>query len=96
MSIKLNALLEKRETLRQKSHEERERLSTQLRQWDKPLSFLDKGLSLIDLIKKNRAGLSASLKILNAYQVSQKGKLILATQIALKMLNSLKRVNSKV
>ena len=85
MSARLNQLLERQQRLIAKSAEQRASVAADLRVWQKPFTWVDRGLGVVQLIQNNRVLLYAAFALLASYKPAGARKLVVFAVSALKI-----------
>ena len=85
MSARLNQLLELQQRLIAKSAEQRATIAADMRVWQKPFAWVDRGLGVVQLIQNNRVLLYAAFALLASYKPAGARKLVVFAVSALKV-----------
>ena len=85
MSARLNQLLELQQRLIAKSAEQRSTIAADMRVWQKPFAWVDRGLGVVQLIQNNRVLLYAAFALLASYKPAGARKLVVFAVSALKV-----------
>ncbi len=85
MSARLNQLLERQQRLIAKSVAQRATIAADLRIWQKPFTWIDRGLGVVQLIQNNRILLYAAFALLASYKPAGARKLVVFTASTLKI-----------
>jgi hypothetical protein len=85
MSARLNQLLERQQRLIAKSAEQRATIADDMRVWQKPFAWVDRGLGVVQLIQNNRVLLYAAFALLASYKPAGARKLVVFAVSALKV-----------
>jgi hypothetical protein len=85
MSARLNQLLERQQRLIAKSAEQRATIAADMRVWQKPFTWVDRGLGVVQLIQNNRVLLYAAFALLASYKPAGARKLVVFAVSALKV-----------
>ncbi len=76
MRSRLNQLLERQQHLIAKSAAQRATIAADLRVWQKPFAWVDRGLGIVQLIQNNRVLLYATFALLASYKPTGARKLV--------------------
>jgi hypothetical protein len=76
MRARLNQLLERQQHLIAKSAAQRATIAADLRVWQKPFAWVDRGLGIVQLIQNNRVLLYAAFALLASYKPTGARKLV--------------------
>jgi hypothetical protein len=87
MNARLKQLLERQQRLIAKSAEQRASMADDMRVWQKPFAWLDRGLGVIELIQKNRIVLYAAFALLASYKPAAARKAVVYAVGALKLVH---------
>lgn len=87
MNTRLKQLLERQQRLIAKSAEQRTSMADDMRVWQKPIAWLDRGLGVIELIQKNRVLLYAAFALLASYKPAGARKVVVYAVSALKLVH---------
>jgi len=87
MTPRLKQLLERQQRLIAKSAEQRASMAGDMRVWQKPFAWLDRGLGVIELIQKNRIMLYAGFALLASYKPATARKAVVYAVSALKLVH---------
>jgi hypothetical protein len=85
MSARLHQLLERQQRLIAKSEAQRASIAADMRVWQKPFTWIDRGLGVIGLIQNNRVLLYAAFALLASYKPAGARKLVVFAVSALKI-----------
>lgn len=85
MTSRLNHLLERQQRLIAKSSEQRASIAASFAAWEKPISWLERGLGVIGLIQKNRVFLYAAFALLASYKPAGARKVVVYAVSAIKL-----------
>ncbi len=85
MSTRLNQLLERQQRLIAKSAAQRASIAADMRVWQKPIAWLDRGLGVAQLIQNNRVLFYAAFALLASYKPAGARKLVVFAVSALKI-----------
>ncbi len=85
MSTRLNQLLERQKHLIAKSAAQRASIAADMRPWQKPIAWVDRGLGVVQLIQNNRVLLYAAFALLASYKPAGARKLVVFAVSALKI-----------
>ena len=85
MSARLNKLLERQQRLIAKSAAQRDSIVADMRVWQKPMAWVDRGLGVVQLIQNNRVLLYAAFALLASYKPAGARKLVVFAVSALKI-----------
>lgn len=85
MSTRLNQLLEQQQRLIAKSAEQRATIAADMRVWQKPFAWIDRGLGVVQLIQNNRVLLYAVFALLASYKPAGARKLVVFAASTLKI-----------
>jgi len=85
MSSRLHQLLERQQRLITKSAAQRASIAADMRVWQKPIAWVDRGLSVAHLIQSNRVLLYAVFALLASYKPAGARKLVVFAVSALKI-----------
>ena len=85
MSARLNQLLERQRRLIAKSAAQRATIAEEMRVWQKPFAWVDRGLGVVQLIQNNRVLLYAAFALLASYKPAGARKLVVFAVSALKI-----------
>lgn len=85
MSVRLNQLLERQQRLIAKSEAQRATIAADLRVWQKPFTWIDRGLGVVQLIQNNRILLYAAFALLASYKPAGVRKLVVFAASTLKI-----------
>jgi hypothetical protein len=85
MSARLHQLLERQQSLITKSAAQRATIAADLRVWQKPFAWVDRGLGVVQLIQNNRVLLYAAFALLASYKPAGARKLVVFVVSALKI-----------
>jgi hypothetical protein len=85
MSARLNQLLARQQRLIAKSAEQRASIAADLHMWQKPFTWVDRGLGVVQLIQNNRVLLYAAFALLASYKPAGARKLVVFAVSALKI-----------
>jgi hypothetical protein len=87
MSARLNQLLERQQRLIAKSAEQRASIAADMRVWQKPITWVDRGLGVVQLIQNNRVLLYAAFALLASYKPAGARKLVVFAVSTLKIVH---------
>lgn len=87
MNTRLKQLLERQQRLIAKSADQRASMADDMRVWQKPIAWLDRGLGVIELIQKNRVLLYAAFALLASYKPAGARKVVVYAVSALKLVH---------
>ena len=90
MSARLHQLLERQQRLIAKSAEQRATIAADLRVWQKPFTWIDRGLGVVQLIQNNRVLLYAAFALLASYKPAGARKLVVFAVSALKIAHQVR------
>jgi hypothetical protein len=85
MSSRLNQLLKRQQHLIAKSEKQRATIAADMRVWQKPFAWVDRGLGVVGLIQNNRVLLYAVFALLASYKPAGARKLVVFAVSALKI-----------
>jgi hypothetical protein len=85
MSSRLHQLLEQQQRLIAKSAAQRATIAADVRVWQKPFTWVDRGLGVVQLIKNNRVLLYAAFALLASYKPTGARKLVVFAATTLKI-----------
>jgi hypothetical protein len=85
MSARLNKLLERQQRLIAKSAAQRDSIAADMRVWQKPMAWVDRGLGVAQLIQNNRVLMYAAFALLASYKPAGARKLVVFAVSALKI-----------
>ena len=85
MSSRLHQLLERQQRLIAKSKAQRASIAADMRVWQKPFTWIDRGLGVIGLIQNNRVLLYAAFALLASYKPAGARKLVVFAVSTLKI-----------
>ena len=85
MSARLNQLLERQQRLIAKSAAQRATIAADLRVWQKPFAWIDRGLGVVQLIQNNHILLYAAFALLASYKPAGARKLVVFAASTLKI-----------
>jgi hypothetical protein len=85
MSARLHQLLERQQRLIAKSKAQRASIAADMRVWQKPFTWIDRGLGVIGLIQNNRVLLYAAFALLASYKPAGARKLVVFAVSTLKI-----------
>ncbi|MCM0028821.1 MAG: YqjK-like family protein [Polynucleobacter sp.] len=85
MRARLNQLLERQQHLIAKSAAQRATIAADLRVWQKPFAWVDRGLGIVQLIQNNRVLLYAAFALLASYKPTGARKLVVFAASTLKI-----------
>jgi hypothetical protein len=85
MSSRLHQLLERQQRLITKSAEQRATIAADMRVWQKPFAWVDRGLGVVQLVKNNRLLLYAAFALLASYKPAGARKLVVFAASTLKI-----------
>jgi hypothetical protein len=85
MSTRLNQLLEHQQRLIAKSAAQRASIAADMRAWQKPIAWVDRGLGVVQLIQNNRVLLYAAFALLASYKPAGARKLVVFAVSTLKI-----------
>ena len=85
MSSHLHQLLERQQRLIAKSAAQRATIAADMRVWQKPFTWVDRGLGVVQLVKKNRLLLYAAFALLASYKPAGARKLVVFAASTLKI-----------
>lgn len=85
MRARLNQLLERQQHLIAKSAAQRATIAADLRVWQKPFAWVDRGLGIVQLIQNNRVLLYAAFALLASYKPTSSRKLVVFAASTLKI-----------
>lgn len=85
MRARLNQLLERQQHLIAKSAAQRATIAADLRVWQKPFAWVDRGLGIVQLIQNNRVLLYAAFALLASYKPTSARKLVVFAASTLKI-----------
>ena len=85
MSARLHQLLERQQRLIAKSEAQRASIAADMRVWQKPFTWIDRGLGVIGLIQNNRVLLYAAFALLASYKPVGARKLVVFAVSTLKI-----------
>jgi hypothetical protein len=87
MTSRLNHLLERQQRLIAKSAAQRATIAADLRMWQKPFTWIDRGLGVVQLIQNNRVLLYAAFALLASYKPAGARKVVVYAVSALKLVH---------
>jgi len=85
MSARLHRLLEQQQRLIAKSAAQRATIAADMRVWQKPFTWIDRGLGVVQLIQNNRVLLYAVFALLASYKPAGARKLVVFAASTLKI-----------
>jgi len=85
MRARLNQLLERQQHLIAKSAAQRATIAADLRVWQKPFAWVDRGLGIVQLIQNNHVLLYAAFALLASYKPTGARKLVVFAASTLKI-----------
>jgi hypothetical protein len=85
MSARLDQLLERQQRLIAKAAAQRASIAAELRVWQKPFAWVDRGLGVVQLIQNNRVLLYAAFALLASYKPAGTRKLVVFAASTLKI-----------
>ncbi len=85
MSSRLNQLLKRQQHLIAKSEKQRATIAADMRVWQKPFAWVDRGLGVVQLIQNNRVLLYAAFALLASYKPAGARKLVVFAVSTLKI-----------
>jgi hypothetical protein len=85
MSSRLHQLLERQQCLIAKSAAQRATIAADMRVWQKPFAWVDRGLGVVQLVKNNRLLLYAAFALLASYKPAGARKLVVFAASTLKI-----------
>lgn len=85
MSSRLHQLLERQQRLIAKSAAQRATIAADMRVWQKPFTWIDRGLGVVQLIQNNRVLLYAVFALLASYKPAGARKLVVLAATTLKI-----------
>jgi len=85
MSSRLHQLLERQQRLITKSAEQRATIAADMRVWQKPFAWVDRGLGVVQLVQNNRLLLYAAFALLASYKPAGARKLVVFAASTLKI-----------
>jgi len=85
MSSRLHQLLERQQRLITKSAAQRATIAADMRVWQKPFAWVDRGLGVVQLVKNNRLLLYAAFALLVSYKPAGARKLVVFAASTLKI-----------
>lgn len=85
MSSRLNRLLERQQRLIIKSEAQRAIIAADMRVWQKPFTWIDRGLGVAQLIQSNRILMYAAFALLASYKPAGARKLVVFAASTLKI-----------
>jgi len=85
MSSRLHQLLERQQRLIAKSAAQRATIAVDMRVWQKPFAWVDRGLGVVQLIQNNRLLLYAAFALLASYKPAGARKLVVFAASTLKI-----------
>jgi hypothetical protein len=85
MSSRLHQLFERQQRLIAKSAAQRAAIAADMRVWQKPMAWVDRGLGVVQLIQKNRVLLYAAFALLASYKPAGARKLVVFAASTLKI-----------
>ena len=85
MSSRLNQLLERQQRLIAESAAQRATIAADMRVWQKPFAWIDRGLGVVQLIQNNRVLLYAVFALLASYKPAGARKLVVFAASTLKI-----------
>ena len=85
MSSRLHQLLERQQRLIAKSEAQRATIAADMRVWQKPFTWIDRGLGVVGLIQNNRFLLYAAFALLASYKPAAARKVVVFTASTLKI-----------
>ena len=87
MSSRLHQLLERQQRLIAKSAAQRATIAEDMRVWQKPMAWVDRGLGVVQLIQNNRVLLYAAFALLASYKPAGARKVVVYAVSALKLVH---------
>ena len=90
MSSRLHQLLERQQRLIAKSEVQRTTIAADMRVWQKPFTWIDRGLGVVGLIQNNRFLLYAAFALLASYKPAAARKLVVFTASTLKIAHQVR------
>ena len=85
MNSRLNQLLKRQQHLIAKSEKQRATIAADMRVWQKPFAWVDRGLGVVQLIQNNRVLLYAAFALLASYKPAGARKLVVFAVSTLKI-----------
>ena len=85
MNSRLNQLLKRQQHLIAKSEKQRATIAAEMRVWQKPFTWIDRGLGVVQLIQNNRVLLYAAFALLVSYKPAGARKLVVFAVSTLKI-----------
>jgi hypothetical protein len=90
MSSRLHQLLERQQRLIAKSAAQRATIAADMRVWQKPFVWIDRGLGVVQLIQNNRVLLYAAFALLASYKPAGARKLVVFAASTLKIAHQVR------
>lgn len=90
MSKKLQALLVRQQRLIEESEQQRKTISAAMDLFKKPISWLDRGLSVLQAVRNNRIVLYGAFALLATYKPASARKILLASMSTIKVANHIR------
>lgn len=90
MSSRLHQLLERQQHLIAKSAEQRATIAADMRVWQKPFAWVDRGLGVVQLVQNNRLLLFAAFALLASYKPAGARKLLVFAASTLKIAHQVR------
>jgi hypothetical protein len=90
MSSRLHQLFERQQRLIAKSAAQRAAIAADMRVWQKPMAWVDRGLGVVQLIQKNRVLLYAAFALLASYKPAGARKLVVFAASTLKIAHQVR------
>jgi hypothetical protein len=85
MSSRLHQLLERQQRLIAKSAAQRATIAADMRVWQKPFAWVDRGLGVVQLVKNNHLLLYAAFALLASYKPAGARELVVFAASTLKI-----------
>ncbi len=92
MSNNLKTLEKRRHELQMRAAKEREELATHFEPWEKPLSWVDKGIDTVNFLRNNPVLWSTAFAALAHYKPKLASKALAVGWGAMKLLKSAKNI----
>ena len=90
MRARLHQLLERQQRLITKSAEQRATIAADMRVWQKPFAWVDRGLGVVQLVQNNRLLLFAAFALLASYKPAGARKLLVFAASTLKIAHQVR------
>lgn len=90
MSKKLQTLLARQQQLIEQSDKQRMLIGDVVDSWKKPISWLDRGLNVLQAVRNNRIVLYGAFALLATYKPASARKILLASMSTIKVANHIR------